>query len=209
MLANPPGAPASPGWRRRQYPGSSSIELGQSIVAALLGHASTAPDQSPQLRGKPYFDNHGVVYTGALPPDVLTSINTAIDRFDAVPSVLNYQERYYQPTGGLEIPTLTLSLSRDPVAPDFHRTFYASVVAAAGETDHLVQRTVDRYGHCDQLTPVEIGTAFRDLVAWVEYGVKPVRSGPGGRSSRHERRDVRHRGPRQRLHGAVPRPTYR
>ena len=101
---------------------------------------------------RPYFDNRGVLYTGALPPDALAFINATIDRFDAVPSVLNFQEHYYQPTGDLEIPTLTLSLSRDPVAPGFHRTLYASLVAAAGDSDHLVQRTVDRYGHCDQLT---------------------------------------------------------
>ena len=111
---------------------------------------------------------------GALPPDALALINATIERFDAVPSVVNYQEHYYQPTGSLAIPTMTLSLSRDPVAPGFHRTLYASLVAAAGDSDHLVQRTVDRYGHCDQLLPEEIATAFKDLVAWVEFGVKPA-----------------------------------
>ena len=174
MLAYPPGVAVIAAVAQTPVPGSSSIELGQSILAALLGHASTAPDQSPQLRGKPYLDNHDVVYTGGLPSVVLASINAAIGRFDAVPSVLNYLEHYYEPTGGLEIPTLTLSLSRDPVAPGFHRTLYASLVAAAGGSDHLVQRTVDRYGHCDQLLPEEIATAFKDLVLWVEFGVKPA-----------------------------------
>jgi len=174
MLNDPTGAALITAVTQTPVPGSSSTELGQSIVTALLGHAATAPDQSPQLRGKPYFDNRGVLYTGALPPDALTFINARIDRFDAVPSVLNYQEHYYQPTGDLEIPTLTLSLSRDPVAPGFHRTLYASLVAAAGESDHLVQRTVDRYGHCDRLSPEEIATAFRDLVLWVEHRVKPA-----------------------------------
>jgi len=174
MLHDSRGAAAIAAVAQTPVPGSNLIEQGQSILAALVGHASTAPDQSPQLRGRSYFDNHDTVYTGALPPGLLTSINLAIGRFDAVPSALNYLEHYYQPTGDLEIPTLTLSLTLDPVVPDFHRTLYASVVAAAGKSDHLVQRTVSRYGHCDQLLPEEIATAFRDLVLWVEYGVKPA-----------------------------------
>ena len=176
MQANPTGAAVIAAVAQTPVPFSlaNPIELGQSILTALLGHASTAPDQSPQLRGQPYFDNRGVLYTGALPPDALALINATIERFDAVPSVVNYQEHYYQPTGSLAIPTMTLSLSRDPVAPGFHRTLYASLVAAAGDSDHLVQRTVDRYGHCDQLLPEEIATAFKDLVAWVEFGIKPA-----------------------------------
>jgi len=174
MLNDPTGAALITAVTQTPVPGSSSTELGQSIVTALLGHASTAPNQSPQLRGKPYFDNHDTVYTGALSPDQFLAINAAVDRFEAVPSALNYLEHYYQPTGGVEIPTLTLSLTLDPVVPDFHRTLYASVVAAAGTGEHLVQRTVTGYGHCEQLTPEEIATAFSDLVAWVEYGVKPA-----------------------------------
>jgi len=174
MQSDPTGAAAIALVAQTPVPGSSLIEWGQSIVTALLGHASTAPNQSPQLRGKPYFDNHDTVYTGALSPDQFLAINAAVDRFEAVPSALNYLEHYYQPTGGVEIPTLTLSLTLDPVVPDFHRTLYASVVAAAGTGEHLVQRTVTGYGHCEQLTPEEIATAFSDLVAWVEYGVKPA-----------------------------------
>jgi pimeloyl-ACP methyl ester carboxylesterase len=164
MQVNPTGASVIAAVAQTPVPWSNTTELGQSIVTALLGHASTAPDQSPQLRGQPYFDNRGV----------LALINATIDRFDAMPSVLNYQAHHYQPTGGLEIPTMTLSLSLDPVAPGFHRTLYANLVASAGNSDHLVQRTVNRYGHCDQLTPVEIATAFKDLVAWVEFGIKPA-----------------------------------
>jgi hypothetical protein len=67
-----------------------------------------------------------------------------------------------------------LSTSRDPVVPGFHRTAYANLVAQAGQSDFLVQRTVNRYGHCPELTPVEIAKALGDLVAWVELGVKPT-----------------------------------
>jgi hypothetical protein len=59
------------------------------------------------------------------------------------------------------------------VAPGFHRALYGSLVAAAGASDLLVQRTVNRYGHCN-LLPEEVGAAFADLVNWVELGDKPA-----------------------------------
>jgi len=170
---DPTGALAIAAVAQTPVPFSNPMELGVSIVTALVGHASTAPDQSPQLRGKPYFDNREVMYTGALPPLQLLAINASIDRFDAAPSTLNYLEHYYQPTGDLEIPTLTLSLAVDPVAPGFHRTLYAALVAAAGESNHLVQRTVAGNQHC-QLNPLDIAKAFKDLVTWVELGIPPA-----------------------------------
>ena len=173
MQANPAGAAAIAGVAQTPVPFSGPADLVQSIVTALVGHASTTADLLPQLHGKPYFDNRSVEYTGALPPATLAFINAAVDRFDAAPSALNYMEHYYEPTGDLQIPTMTLSDSLDPVAPGFHRLRYGNLVAAAGLSDHLVQRTVPRYGHC-VLTPLEIATAFGDLVAWVELGIKPV-----------------------------------
>ena len=173
MQANPAGAAAIAGVAQTPVPFSGPADLVQSIVTALVGHASTTADLLPQLHGKPYFDNRSVEYTGALPPATLAFINAAVGRFDAAPSALNYMEHYYEPTGDLQIPTMTLSDSLDPVAPGFHRLRYGNLVAAAGLSDHLVQRTVPRYGHC-VLTPLEIATAFGDLVAWVELGIKPV-----------------------------------
>ena len=54
MEADPTGAAAIARVAQTPVPFSLSnpIELGQSILTALLGHASTAPDQSPQLRGQ-------------------------------------------------------------------------------------------------------------------------------------------------------------
>ncbi len=68
---------------------------------------------------------------------------------------------------------LMLSTSLDPVVPGLHQTLYSELVAAAGNSHLLVQRTVDRYGHC-VFTPTEIATAFTDLVTWVEFGIKPT-----------------------------------
>ena len=57
--------------------------------------------------------------------------------------------------------------------PGPYQTAYLNLVTAAGRSDLLVQRSINRYGHCN-FTPAELGTAFTDLVVWAEYGVKPA-----------------------------------
>jgi pimeloyl-ACP methyl ester carboxylesterase len=154
-------------------PFASPQELLESIVTALIGHAGSFTDLVPELHGKRYFDNQDVQYTGALPALLLAAINATVERFDASPSALNYLNQYYEPSGALQIPMLMLSTSRDPVAPGFHQTLYRNLVAASGDPDLLVQRTIDRYGHC-VFEPAEIATALTDLVLWVEFGIKPT-----------------------------------
>jgi len=173
MQASPAGALAIAAIDQTPVPFSSAAELAESIATALTGHALSFVDLVPELHGKKYFDNRDVAYTGALPPLVLAGINATVDRFVASPSALNYMEQYYEPTGDLEIPMLMLSTSRDPVVPGFHQESYLNRVAAAGQSSWLVQRTVDRYGHCN-FTPAELATAFTDLAAWVEFGITPT-----------------------------------
>jgi pimeloyl-ACP methyl ester carboxylesterase len=174
MEANPAGAFAIASMTQTPVPFSNSVQLGTSIVTALRGHATATEDLLPQLHGKPYFDNSSVQYTSAsINPAELAVINGSVGRFVAAPSALNYLDQYYQPTGGLQIPTLMLSNALDPVAPDFNRASYFNAVAATGQKELLVQRVVGQYGHCDELIP-EIPKAFSDLVAWVEFGIKPA-----------------------------------
>jgi hypothetical protein len=68
---------------------------------------------------------------------------------------------------------LMLSNARDPVVPGFNQASYLSAVLANGAANLLVQRQVPIYGHC-VFTPTELGTAFTDLVLWVEHGIKPA-----------------------------------
>ena len=151
-------------------------ELIQSIVTALAG-ATGYPDVLALTHGRPFFDNSDTVYTGALPSATLASINANVQRVSASPAGLNYVEHNYTPTGDLQIPALTISTFRDPLVPGFHRTIYGAAVAAAGNSDWLVQRSVpgtaNGYGHCT-FTPQELATAFSQLVLWVEFGIKPA-----------------------------------
>jgi pimeloyl-ACP methyl ester carboxylesterase len=155
-------------------PFSSGPELVESMVTALVGHAGSFSQLAPLMPSSRYFDNQDTIYSSpVLPPLILAAINGTVGRFAASSSALNYMEHNYQPSGELPIPMLMLSTSLDPVLPGFHQIAYQSRVAAAGQADRLVQRTITRYGHCN-FTPVEIATAFGDLFKWVEFGIKPM-----------------------------------
>lgn len=75
--------------------------------------------------------------------------------------------------GDIEIPVLTLHNLGDLFVPFHNEVVYAQEVAANGAADLLVQRAIRGVGHCD-FTAEELGGAFLELVAWVEYGIKPA-----------------------------------
>jgi acetyl esterase/lipase len=75
-------------------------------------------------------------------------------------------------SGDINIPVLTLHNLGDLFVPVLNEVVYVSRVAAHGKRDLLVQRAIRGVDHCD-FTPAEAATAFLDLVAWVEYGIKP------------------------------------
>jgi pimeloyl-ACP methyl ester carboxylesterase len=176
ISANPAGAGAIASIAQTPVPFASGPELVQSIVTA-LGAAAGYPEILGLTHGQPYFDNMATVYTGALPAPTLAFINANVQRFSGSPAGRNSIDHNYTPTGDLRIPALTLSTFRDPVIPGFHRTLYGQKVAAMGDADRLVQRSVTGtaggYGHCT-FTPQELTKAFFDLILWGEYGVKPT-----------------------------------
>jgi pimeloyl-ACP methyl ester carboxylesterase len=155
-----------------RLPFVNSQELVGSILNALSFQLLGANDFFDRTHGHPCFDNSKKEYSGSLPAEMLAAVNAGVARYTAAPSALNYYSHYYEPTGTLRIPMLTLHNSRDPFVPAFHETTYGSCVAQAGDTDKLVQRVRTSYGHTT-FTPAEIAAAFHDLAGWVGTGVKP------------------------------------
>ncbi len=173
MTANPSPAFYIAAIDQTPVPWATPAELVQSIVTALAGNAGDLTDLL-LTNGKPYFDNRSTNYSSAfLPGALLQAINAGVGRFDASPSALASFDHNYAPSGDLRIPMLMLSDARDPVVPGFNQASYLSAVLANGAANLLVQRQVPVYGHC-VFTPAELGTAFTDLVLWVEYGIKPT-----------------------------------
>jgi pimeloyl-ACP methyl ester carboxylesterase len=78
-----------------------------------------------------------------------------------------------QVSGDIGIPVLTLHNLGDLFVPYLNEVEYSQRAAAQGKSDLLVQRAIRGVLHCD-FTANEFSTAFLDLVAWLEFGVKPA-----------------------------------
>jgi pimeloyl-ACP methyl ester carboxylesterase len=161
-----------------KLPFNSPQELVASALYAVGFVLAYTNDFIERVNGKIPYDNRHTVYdvnaTGNPVLDALLSaqLNAGVARFDADRAAVNYYERNYTPSGHIGIPVLTLHTTRDPGIPFVHEELFAAAVQAAGRSDLLVVRPVDRWGHC-AFTPQEMLTSFAQLVQWVEAGPQP------------------------------------
>ena len=149
---------------------TSLPELIESVLAALFYNIVGVEDLLGRTHGRIMVGNADTFYTGSSNDALL---NALVRRFEATPDAAYYLEHWYQPTGKLTIPVVTLHTTRDGAVPFFHEPAYAALAAAAGGSDMLVQRAVNRFGHCNFTIPEQVD-AFVDLVTWVETGLKPL-----------------------------------
>jgi hypothetical protein len=154
-------------------PFSNGEELVGSIVQSLVFQAIELDDFLGRTHGRSFFDNSRTVYSGPLPEALLADLNARVARYTRTPDAENVLEQYYEPTGQLSMPVLTIHTTLDPVAPLFNERVNHDRVASAGKLQFLVQREVNTYGHCN-FPPSAIAGAFLDLVRWVETGEKPA-----------------------------------
>jgi len=122
-------------------------------------------------------DNYDVVYQFDTDPALTAAeeaFNAVVFRRMADPQARNRNGLAQAPviTGDIRIPVLTLHNLGDLFVPVHNEIEYAGRVKARGNSDLLVQRAIRGVGHCD-FSGIELATAFFDLVAWVEFGVKP------------------------------------
>lgn len=160
-----------------KLPFANPTELGNSalyMVGFLLNYTN---DLIERVNGKVPYDNHLTQYQVSVGDPVADAalsalLNAGVTRYDGDRAALNYYERNYETTGRIGIPVVTLHTTRDPAIPVSHEATFAAKVAAAGQTEWLLQRTVNRWGHC-ALTPAEAVDAFNALAGWVATGTKP------------------------------------
>lgn len=119
-------------------------------------------DAIAKLGGQP-FDNSTRTYTGSLND---AALNANIERFSADVSARNEIQAYYQTSGVLQSPLVTLHTTGDQVVPYWHEALYRAKVASHGRLPRLDQITVARYGHCN-FTLSEVQSAFTLLVSRV------------------------------------------
>ena len=151
-----------------------------SLVTALYYQLIGTPDVVDRTHGHSPYDNRDVTYvlgTLVIPNPALATLiaasNAGVKRYDIAPDAANYLERYYVPTGDLQIPVVSVHNLWDPLVPFFHEPAFAQAAAAAGQSSMLLQRAVPNYGHCNFSTPLVV-SSFQTLVSWVTTGVKPA-----------------------------------
>ncbi len=170
ISANPFPAFELAGVEQASIPFTSFTELLTTILTALFFNFEATNDLVERAHGHSVFDNTATVYLDSFDD---TALNAGVERIASTPDADNTLEHWYQPDGKLSFPVLTLHTTRDPLVPLFHEPVYAAIVDAAGKSDLLVQRVIDRFGHCEFTLEEQID-AFQDLVNWVENGVKPT-----------------------------------
>ena len=151
--------------------GADPALLAESIVTALAFDVRGFADVLDRTHGHVPFDNSDVWYAGT-PDDA--ALNFAVDRYESRPDAARYLRKYYEPTGHLGTPVVTLHNQMDPVAPILHEARLGVNVASAGASEWLVQtEAAAPYGHC-AFDEQEVLGKFGSLVAWVELGIPPM-----------------------------------
>ena len=173
MTADPSGAAAIAHVDQTPVPGVTPDEVVAAVGTALFYHGLLLDNLLDHTHDHAIFDNAATVYSGTLPPERLAAINGGVARYAGSPSGENYVQHYYDPTGQLRIPLLSIYNTRDPDVPLFNHIAYRARVAAAGASTFLVERPVEGFGHCN-FGPFDVIAAFQDLVRWAELGVRPA-----------------------------------
>ncbi|WP_219418614.1 hypothetical protein [Pseudonocardia nigra] len=109
-------------------------------------------------------------------PDKPVALDEVVQRVEPVEEQIR-ESRSLTPVaqviGRPKAPVLSLHNLGDLFVPFAMEQIYAAEVAEAGRSELLLQRAIRTTGHCE-FSPVEAGTAWDDLVRWVEDGERPA-----------------------------------
>jgi pimeloyl-ACP methyl ester carboxylesterase len=131
----------------------------ESVADVLWYNVFATNDARVKLTGQP-FGNRLRWYRGS---DNDFRLNRRVQRFVAEPSAVAEIEAFYQTTGELEVPLVTLHTTRDQQVPYFHELLYRWKTLVAGSGLRHINLPVERYGHCN-FTIAETLAAFGLLV---------------------------------------------
>ena len=83
-----------------------------------------------------------------------------------------YLEKYFDPTGDLRMPVLTVHSIKDHWYPAHFESRILEKVQAESREDLLLQVYTDDFGHCT-FTPDQLLAAIKAMESWLRTGVKP------------------------------------
>ena len=142
----------------------TNTEIVTSVIENLLWYNVFATeDAKAKLGGRPY-DNQHRWYSGSNDD---AALNAGVERFSADPEVLETASEYYETSGELSVPLVTLHTTGDPVVPYWHATRYRGKTLVADNIALHQHLPVVRHGHCS-FQFGEVFAAFDYLTTLVE-----------------------------------------
>ncbi len=162
-------------------------ERGQNLYFAFAVRA-----ELERRAGGPVAENLGRVYTlsdddkaylGGLGvnADALLAEMNAMTNITSARNARNYAAHYFEPSGDIRRPVLTVHTTGDGLAPVFHESAYRAIVAQRGNSDLLMQQftagsrtaggTVVN-GHCT-FTSAQNQAGIDAMVSWLDTGIRP------------------------------------
>ena len=170
VSADPTGLGVISMIQQTPLPGQNGEEITESLITALGFNYRGIHDILERTNGACPIDNYDTVYVaagpGLLPDELLAGINGYAQRYDRSIATDNLFERYYEPSGELNIPMVSHHNRHDPVVPLFSETLYAAKVAAMGNSGNLQLVIQDRYDHTD-FDPVEAANEAEEALVAV------------------------------------------
>jgi pimeloyl-ACP methyl ester carboxylesterase len=139
-----------------------------SAIGALWYNVFATDDANTELGGQP-FGNRFRFYFGSKND---LRLNLRVERFTADPDALAQIQQFYQTTGRLPAPLVTMHTTGDPIVPYWHEVLYGLKVLLAGSVRNYIHVPVARYGHCN-FEPPEVLLGFALLVAKVSGQALP------------------------------------
>ncbi len=132
------------------------------LVAQNLGRVYTLTDDQ-----KAYLLSLGVPNVEQMLADMNAKNIYAADR-----NARNFAERYFNPTGQITRPVLTLQTTGDAAVIPNNESAYRTVVENQGNGDRLMQQYVLGGGHC-MFTPAQIVAGIDAMMSWLDTGNRP------------------------------------
>jgi pimeloyl-ACP methyl ester carboxylesterase len=138
---------------------TTAIETALSLLAYPIFGAN---DLITTAGGIPY-DNRSTTYRGSAND---AALNAGVERIQSDERARAYARRFYEPTGNLHDPLVTLHNLFDPLVPFQHEIEYSFRVAKKRRSELLAVQFSSSYGHCE-FTAEEVIQAFTLMVQQV------------------------------------------
>ena len=116
---------------------------GNAALGLLFYSVWETPDLVATAGGIPY-DNRLTLYLAAINN---IALNRGVERVQSDPVARAYLRRFYQPTGKLQRPLVSLHARLDPIVPFQHQLIYFGLASLAGSRHFLTIIPSNRYGH--------------------------------------------------------------